>query len=258
MKQLSGIRKICNKLVKDMLERIKNSKLGKKIKKSKFLKNIYILLFINSKKARIKRSFKKNSREVIELLVKTLNETNYTYFAAFGTLLGFVRENKNIDYDLDFDFGIINNSSFNFDEFIKFMKKNDFNLHHWYEHQGVIHEFTLYNKLDKNIHIDFFIFDINSKKERLEKYAYYLEEDGYEAYVEYLPIIKNVIYKNVYNGICVPIPENYEEFLEAAYTKNWRIPDPNWSSFSKPNQYKLENIYGIKKTPSKKEYHGKI
>lgn len=228
-----------------MLEKFKKTRLGKRLRRSVLLKKIYLNTIVKHKHNKIKRAFKKNSKNVLKDLTNTLNDSDYKYFAAFGTLLGFIREKKTISYDLDYDFGVINDENFDLNSFLLFLKKNGYILHHWYEHDGIIHEFTVYSKrIDKNIHIDFFIFDIGNNC--FEKYAYYKENDLYEVHIELLPYFDKTIMTKVYEDIDVPIPENYEEFLAAAYTNNWRTPDPNWSSYSKPNQHKLDGKYGLK------------
>lgn len=228
-----------------MLEYFKKTKLGRALRRSKFLKKLYLDIFVANKKKRIKKSFKKNGKKVLQDLTCVLNRSNFKYFAAFGTLLGFIREKKTISYDLDYDFGVINDSIFNLNSFLSLLYENGYELHHWYEHDGITHEFTVFSRrIDKNIHIDFFIFDIDEN--HFEKYAYYKENDLYEVHVEYLPLFDNTIMIKVFDDIDVPVPENYEEFLVAAYTENWRTPDPNWSSYSKPNQHKVEGKFGIK------------
>ena len=57
----------------------------------------------------------------------------------------------------------------------------------------------------------------------------------------HIPSIETIDVK----GQVLNVPSNYEEYLETAYSKNWRIPDPEWRYLMEPGLEEIKGEYGI-------------
>lgn len=231
-----------------IIEKIRLTKFGVAVRNSKLIKKVYINTVIKSKKQKLKKAFNADGIKVLSMVTEALNGSDIHYFAAFGTLLGFIRDGKMIPNDYDFDFGIEETPGFTWDMLSAQLAKHGFAIDHWYEHDGKAHEMTFYNKINPIVHVDFFLF--TPENDRYAKYGYSRSAGAdYEVFKEMLPLFHE--YKIItVCGSKVPVPINAEEVIAASYTENWKTPDPNWSSDQKPHRKMLENTVGYNRKPN--------
>lgn len=172
----------------------------------------------------------------VELALAKYND-GLLYFADYGTLLGIVRDKKFIDWDMDVDYGLISNSSLDLCEFENHLEKYGFIKVREYKYHDEIKEQT-YSYC--GLTIDFFIKTDDGKNS--VAYGFYIK-NGYKyknidsrhvREVRYVRILN--VKKEEFCGINVTIPLNAEEYLESAYSKNWRTPDPEWDDNNSENR----------------------
>lgn len=235
----------------------KDSKLWIVLSNNKYLHDMYMIsvgkLLDGIKLAKIKKEYKKYGKEVLKILTETLNNKEFKYFAAFGTLLGFIREGAPLEHDLDFDFGIINNETFSWEIFSETLIKNGFIIKRWITYNKYIFEVSFYYKKYKNINIDFFSF--TKEGESYIKYGClncndvkYPFRNAQSLFKEKLPYFENITFYK-YNNIYIPIPENYKDLLKASYTESWSIKNKNWNVFDKPNDKRVDGCLAIINIP---------
>lgn len=165
----------------------------------------------------------------IELALSSYNGS-LLYFADYGTLLGIVRDKKFISWDMDVDYGLIFQSGFDWCNFESHLKKYGFRKVREYKYHSEIKEQT-YDY--KGLTIDFFAKTddgINSIAYGFYKqngYVYDNKDSRHVQEVRYVRILETQIVE--FLGVDVTIPLNAEEYLESAYSKNWRIPDSRWN-----------------------------
>ena len=176
---------------------------------------------------------------------KALKKTGVVFYADYGTLLGIIRDHAFINWDDDLDYGLMIDDFFNWTEFENQLNECGFRKVRQFEYGGYIKEQTYakdvltvdffghQNAGDKNIGHIFF---------RKEDYIYSSKDEFHVTEAEYA---KFVGIKTVdFLGTMVHVPRNAEEYLESIYTKNWKVPDPNWSHFDDSNRKikVLENL----------------
>ena len=172
----------------------------------------------------------KSGTEIFFEINEILNASPNKIFVDFGTLLGAVRENDLLSWDSDIDYGVVIDDVFSWDNFEEFMFVHNMKKIKEFQFDGRITEQTYRYK---DITIDFFA-HFNNEIEgnvffyyRKENYIYHNNAE-YHAVLIKTPVINEITYGNVRNEV-VNIPLNFEVYLESVYTKNWRIPDPNWN-----------------------------
>ena len=205
------------------------------IKKNPIIGNTYQFLVGNRKIKKAQVAAKQLLQEKgIELLRQIeLALENYSddllYFADYGTLLGIVRDKKFITWDMDVDYGLIVQHEFNWDKFEEHLKKYGFKKVREYKYHDEIKEQTYaYHGLT----IDFF--GKTDDGENSIAYGFYTQKDfvydnmcsRHVREVKYVRVLG--VRKEKFLNVEVTIPINAEEYLESAYSKNWRIPDPKW------------------------------
>lgn len=209
----------------------------KVLKRIKFIYIPYrkIKLYFFDKKRN--RDLHKKGYKVLNEVCDELKKANLNVFCAYGTLLGFIRDNSFISHDLDIDLGIIMTDNFSWEKYDSILKKIGMKL----DHQYIINEETITEKTysKDGVYIDFFLFFIDKEKNEMYSYCYDYEEKNNKLMprIEYAPIVDKIEYREIH-GIIVPIISNNIEFLEYIYGENWKIPDPN---FVPPKKEYLEN-----------------
>lgn len=187
-----------------------------------------------SKKRNI--AIKEYGYKMLDDVCQNLKKSDLTVFCAYGTLLGFVRDNGFISYDLDIDMGVIDDDFFSWEKLDDLLRDSGLKLHHQFVlDDGTITERTYYVG---DATIDFFLF--KKHKNYMSSLIYEREKYSKKFFVRVseVPLIKEVIYIKKKN-IEVPIIKNYEEFLVKVYGENWKYPDPNF----KHDERILDNRY---------------
>ena len=183
-----------------------------------------------------RRLLRKRGPEVLADLVHIAQKHSIPVFAAYGTLLGFVREKGFIAHDEDMDFGILPNAMTP-QELLRILleRESGFEVRFIYKYRECVSEFKV---VYKGIPIDFFFFDRDGEH-FLSHLLFYLPGKKYaepnantirEVTFAAVNRLKKI---NVF-GIEFPIPENEVEVLESLYGPTWRTPDKKWSDDKRP------------------------
>lgn len=175
--------------------------------------------------------------DLIKSVENTLKNSNYIYFADYGTLLGIIRDHAFISWDNDVDYGLLIDDSFDWNQFEKHMNQYGFKKIREFIFQGKISEQTYslgslsvdffghFTKGDKTFAHSFF---------RQEDYIYHSKDEFHVRLSEYVKLTDTKIVD--FLGTTVHVPVNSEEYLESIYTKTWRIPNPKWSDTDYSNR----------------------
>ena len=115
-----------------------------------------------------------------------------------------------------------------------------------FSHAGVITEQTY--KSDK-LTVDFFM----HTEDDYNAYEYvYFRKKGfkykslYDYHVALLKMYKfPEIKKTDINGVELSVPREANKYLSSIYTKNWKIPDPDWVSEKGPAWNEIPGIIGL-------------
>lgn len=184
-----------------------------------------------------RRILRKRGPEVLADLVEIFKRNSLPIFAAYGTLLGFIREKGFIAHDEDMDFGVMPNTVTP-QELLHILldKESGFEIKFIYKYRERVSEFKV---VYKGIPMDFFFFDREGGhflshllfyipgKKYAEPNANTIREVTFAA-VDRLKTI-NVL------GVDFPVPENDVEVLESLYGASWKIPDKNWNDGKRPH-----------------------
>ena len=208
-----------------------------RLKSDPFISTTYERLIGNKKtKKRMQRQreeIQNNSAKYLNLVESIMSTSGALYHACFGTLLGIVRDNKLIKWDVDIDYAVVIADDFSWNDLEKAMSKSGFKKIREFVFEGIVTEQTY--QVDK-ITIDFFgeFYDGNN----MIQYTYNkLTGVKYSSYLDYsvfrltLPRVDKIKQINI-NGVNVSVPCNSEEILASVYNDDWRVPNPNWKSNS--------------------------
>lgn len=195
-----------------------------------------------------KKALQKKGYSIIEQVDQALTEQGAQYFVDCGTLLGLIRDNKLIEHDKDMDFGIYFNKNFTPKDLDSAMLNMGMKRDHAYFYKGKVAEISYNNGITN---VDFFR-HIETKEHSLI-YVFYRKPDtkypdnkSYTVLEMHRASIKGL--KRFKSGsIETFVPINSEEYLESAYSSNWRTPDPDWRYLFEPGLVEIEGEYGIKK-----------
>ncbi|MCI7686635.1 MAG: hypothetical protein MSS24_08015 [Clostridiales bacterium] len=208
-----------------------------RLKSDPFISTTYERLIGNKKtKKRMQRQreeIQNNSAKYLNLVESIMSTSGALYHACFGTLLGIVRDNKLIKWDVDIDYAVVISDDFSWNDLEKAMSKSGFKKIREFVFEGLVTEQTY--QVDK-ITIDFFgeFYDGNN----MIQYTYNkLTGVKYSSYLDYsvfrltLPRVDKIKQINI-DGVNVSVPCNSEEILASVYNDDWRVPNPNWKSNS--------------------------
>ena len=179
--------------------------------------------------------FHKYSMLIFQEFIKIAEETGVLYIPVYGTLLGFVRENKILNHDLDIDLGLfeVNNEVMN--KFEQLILQKGFIVA-----SQVIVESTK-EVIEKSYVKNKIKIDVYMMKKNLETYKikfwmmpnnmslkeYQKKNNGVDIYEQSFKI--EDLYEKKINGVFyIKIPSNSEEILNTMYGKSWKITDKNW------------------------------
>ena len=133
---------------------------------------------------------------------------NFKYFLDFGSLLGCLRNNRKIPYDVDIDIGICIEEINNFKKAINFLCENGEKIK--YSRNMFVYQLSNIN----NIHIDFFIYKKINKdgKELYISQQYYQTPRSFFFKEDLFPLKKTK-----FENMDVFIPNKSKEYIERNY-----------------------------------------
>lgn len=198
----------------------------------------------NAKKAN--KAFQENAVASFRRFNDAMRESGVTYWLAFGTLIGAVREHGFIKHDLDIDVGVLDSTDF--DKLDKVLAKYGF-------HKS--RRIDIYSKVgykgyemtysDGATDIDVFVFT----REGPNVYTHIFQQStpnlaGRRVY----KVVRRVTFpfEDVmdYDFISVnsSIPTNYDGYLRSYYG-NYMVPNPDWKVENCLNSRILEETIGV-------------
>ena len=159
---------------------------------------------------------------------QALDKTGIRYFAAYGTMLGLVREGGFIGHDEDIDFGVLLDEQFSWEKLESCMSSIGFRKKHIFTCNGVITEQTY---MKNGLSVDFFSFE--EEGDTMITYYYIKEKDKEYKKNEWTVCYhRNAVFEGFQKINChdveFQIPLNPEKYLEEVYGTGWKIPDPNY------------------------------
>ena len=192
---------------------------------------VYLPIRLGLYQRYLQRKLRRVGPRIIALVHRVCTQEGISYFADYGTLLGFVREKGFIPHDNDIDFGIL--LPFNQPKgFVEALQGEGFHFVKAFTYDGQITELSFYYQ---GIQVDFFIhFPIG---ERLWAHYYVIGDDCgtdwqhppvIDVVRTFRPQIPALIPYSVL-GTTTLIPSNYEAVLTAHYGRGWHIPNPTWN-----------------------------
>lgn len=218
-----------------------------------FVKNI--INFKTNISSKRKRRKNNNQQKKLQLhgypllikLDKIFNNLSIKYFVDFGTLLGFVRDNRFMLHDLDLDLGVIATEEDKLNLYAA-LQKSGYSLFRSYILNNKIVEQS-YHYLDEKkkilvkFDINFYETTENGSKTWL---FYYIKKSKLKARYRHVvemtySKITEIDYLKI-QGHNIPIPKNYAQILEEKYGKSWSIPDMNWVYWKSPAAKKLDEL----------------
>ena len=201
--------------------------------------------YINKKK---KKQLKKNGFAILENLNLAFEELNMSYWLAFGTLLGAVREKNIISHDLDLDIATWKYSysgrvmevlsKYGFVLMRTIVLEKDLGVEETYSYKGVNIDIFYFEKISDEL-VKCYVFYMDKALGYLETIARY---GGLFPLEVVLPFNKLLEYS--FLGVPVYIPDVYEAQLAFHYGKDYMIPNSNWDYTSAPNSKKINGLIG--------------
>lgn len=190
-----------------------------------------------------RRILRRYGKGVLADLAEIISRRGIPAFAAYGTLLGFVRENGFLSHDDDIDLGVLP-GEWNARRLLEVLltEESGFSFNSAFAYNGKVTEFNLSYK---NVPIDFFFYEADGDKFYAGSYHYFPEvnypaPNANTAQRVGEPRIEGLSILNIY-GVDFPVPANTEYVLEKLYG-NWRVPDTKWDDSKHPG---IEDLPGF-------------
>ena len=236
---------------------IKKSKLYKSLRRNSVVYFIYEKTIQKFRLSIINKSSEEDKKEkienvhalgyqIVDMTEKALDELELSYFADYGTLLGFVRERDFIAWDDDLDYGFILEDASVWKKIEAKMKEYGFSK---------IREFTFNNEVTEQCYqfgkasIDLFGHKITPEGKTVS-IGYYRDSDiKYKnpdtlsvLYGEFVNLSRTIT-TTLNNGVLVHIPEEYDKYL-SDYYGDWHIPNPDFEEWNGPVEKKMRDVFG--------------
>lgn len=198
-----------------------------------------------------RRVLRRRGRRVLLHIAEIFERHQMPVFAAYGTLLGFIREKGFLEHDDDIDLGVLPG------EWtprrvarVLLEEEKGFSFLFAFSYQGNVTELKL--QYD-GVPIDLFFYEDDGEKFYAGSYHYlpnvqYPSPDANSAQRVCEPKIERLEKRNVL-GVDFPVPSNPEQVLTELYG-NWRVPDRQWNDNKHPG---IEDLPGFAYSISKEE-----
>ena len=210
---------------------LKSSKIGKLIYEP--LHKVYRLWAV----PRRRRLLKKYGPQVVKDLAAIFKRHNIPAFAAYGTMLGFVRDHGFIAHDDDMDIGVMP-GSWTPQKVLKVLLEQEkgFKVLFVFKFRDKVTEFKVEYK---HIPIDFFFYEETSD-EFLSHLYFFLDGVDYPTpnansmKIVHTPKFEGTELIRVFDSE-FPVLKNPERVLAALYGEGWRVPDKGWHDDKRPH-----------------------
>ena len=214
--------------VKKML---KNSKVGRCFYEP--LHKIYRLWAV----PRRRKLLKKNGPEVLKDLAAIFKKYNIPAFAAYGTMLGFVRDHGFIAHDDDMDIGVMP-GAWTPQKVLKVLleKEKGFKILFIFKFRDKVTEFKVEYK---HIPIDFFFYEETANEFLSHLYFFvdgidYPSSNANSMKIVHTPKFKGIECIRIFD-VEFPVLKDPERVLTALYGEGWRVPDKGWHDDKRPH-----------------------
>ena len=218
--------------MKELVKKIlKGSKLGRLIYEP--LRKVYRLWAV----PRRRRMLKKNGPQVLKDLAVIFKKHGIPAFAAYGTMLGFVRDHGFIAHDDDIDIGVLP-GEWTPQRLLRVLldEEKGFRVLFIFKFRDKVTEFKVEYK---KIPIDFFFYE-QTDTECLSHLYFFVEGVKYPSpnansmKVVHTPKFDGIEWIKVFEGE-FPVLKNPERYLAALYGEGWRVPDKGWHDDKRPH-----------------------
>lgn len=186
---------------------------------------------------RRRRLLKHNGPGVLKSLVDIFEKHNIPAFAAYGTMLGLVRNHGFIAHDEDIDIGVMP-GEWTPQRLLRILLKEEkgFKLLFVFKFRERVTEFKVeYRKIP----IDFFFYE-DTGSEFLSPLYFFVEGVRYPTpnansmKIVHTPRFAGISKIPAFGGE-FPVVDNYEQVLAGLYGEGWRVPDRKWHDDKRPH-----------------------
>lgn len=179
---------------------------------------------------RKRRRLRRHGLAALGRLDRVLTSAGIPYVAAFGTLLGLVREGFFIPHDEDIDVAILPDAAAPA-RVLDLLLDDGFDFIHAFEYQ---HRIVLFSVRYARVPLD--IYFLEPAGHRLRAYNFYWEpshpytsaNENHARWIHQSAVAG--VERMQIGAVAVPLPKNKEQVLESLYGPGWRQPDPSWNS----------------------------
>ena len=181
-----------------------------------------------------RRMLRRHGREVLAHLADVVERRGLPVFAAYGTLLGFVREHGFLASDDDIDLGVLPGEWTPRRLLKLLLEEEGFDFLFAFSYDGAITEFKV---AWHGVPVDFFFYQDDGEKFYAGSYHYlpgvdYPSPNANSAQRVVEPRIESLETREVF-GLRFPVPAYPEQVLEQLYG-DWRTPDSHWDDSKHP------------------------
>lgn len=183
----------------------------------------------NRREGRIRNGLATRGVSTLVEVLDLMHNAEIESFAAFGTMLGIVRERGLIGHDLDVDTAFVISSVKDWNTIETALTSAGYEKVREFAFEGTVTEQSY-----RSGTFTFDVFGLFPIENEMCRAYLYSREDG-EHYARHEHTVRKLDFPKpeALDSVELPegsifIPSNYQEYLEAAYGPNWSKPDPSY------------------------------